>query len=121
MEDRKFSKERPCSKIEIWNAFYGTGSVKLADGSRSTDLSRARSIIGRHVPRVMCTEGRAEYATVDGEDHICLTMRGEVWLRVGLERYIENNPDRKHEVENPPFRTTRRKKVKTISRRSSNA
>ena len=105
---RVFTKEAPCSKIDIYNCFYGAGSFYNDDDLRSCDIVRARSIIGRNVPRRLVEQGHAVLVQLRGQEHIKLTEEGNNWLIKGVNRYLKNNPDKFSLVENPPARWRRR-------------
>ncbi len=105
---RSFSKDAPCSKIDVYNCFFGEGSVEHEDTHRSTDITRARNIIGRNVPRRLVEQGHAVYITYRGQEHIKLTEEGENWLLHGTLRYLKNNPQKFEQVENPPIRWRKR-------------
>lgn len=83
-----FTKANPCTKVEIWNAFRG------ARGFRQTEESEVLATIGRNVPRVLLNEGRAERVKTAKGDFYRLTKDGQEWLRVGLRRYLRNNPEK---------------------------
>lgn len=81
-----FSKEKPCSKLQIWNAFRGRrafGSVLVVD---------AQAQIGVNVPRIMEREGRLVRREVAGQDIYTLTPDGEGWLFAGMQAYLKNHP-----------------------------
>lgn len=103
MEEISFSKDRPCSKVEVWNAFHGDGAITHG-GMPATDLARARAIIGRHVPRALRKQGRAFEVESQGQYLLVLTEGGDSWLRTGTLRYLKNHPERVDEVENLPIR-----------------
>lgn len=104
MKTRQFTDGERCSKVEIYNCFYGQGSRGHEDGLRSSDVVRARAYIGRNVPYRMCQAGHAEEVEIDGELHWKLTMEGRTWLTVGLKRYLKNRPDRVHDLTAPARR-----------------
>ncbi len=114
MKERKFTKDRPCSKIEIWNAFYGPGAQR-AGGVGATDIVRARAIIGRHVPRALVMASRAHEMEKSGEHLLVLTAVGDEWLKKGIRRYLLNHPERLDEAENLPVRL-RKSILKTVAK-----
>lgn len=101
---KQFTKDAPCSKVDIWNCFRGHKFTLWRDGTHSVDIVWARSVIGRHVPRALVNAGRAEIQEVDGEMHIRTTEVGEEWLVDGTFRYVSNQPERFQELINPPKR-----------------
>lgn len=91
-----FSKSNPCTKIEIFNCFRGRR------GFRQVEESEVLATIGRHVPRVLVNEGRAERIKTAKGDFYKLTKAGQDWLRVGLRRYLRNYPEKVKLVRNLP-------------------
>ena len=91
-----FTKDNPCSKIEIWNAFRGRR------GFKQTEESEVLATIGKNVPRVLVNEGRAERIKTARGDFYRLTPEGQEWLMVGLRRYLRNHPQKVKEVVNLP-------------------
>lgn len=100
---REFTKDRPCNKIDIWNCFYGRGASRIGR-LPSTDMVRARSIIGRHVPTKLTLQGKARLHEEGGEFRITLTPEGVEWLKKGAKRYLMNHPDKLDQMENCPIR-----------------
>lgn len=85
-QPRVFTKDRPCTKLEIWEAFRGpNGFVRVP-------VVEAQAIIGVNVPRVMEREGRLVIETVRGVEYYVLTDEGEGWLLAGFTSYTRNHP-----------------------------
>lgn len=85
-EVKVFTRENPCTKLDIWNCFRArTGFVKVP-------VVEAQAQIGANVPRVMEREGRLEKAEARGVEYYVLTAEGEEWLSTGFARYLKNHP-----------------------------
>lgn len=85
-EIKRFTKDNPCTKIDIWNCFYGKrGFIKVS-------VVEARSKIGVNAPRVM--EGNAYLVRKNAAtmDYYELTELGKEWLVNGVKRYLKNHP-----------------------------
>ena len=81
-----FTKEAPCTKLEIWNCFRAaTGFVRIP-------VIIAQSHIGANVPRVMEREGRLIISEQRGIEYYVLTEEGVDWLYEGFRRYLKNHP-----------------------------
>lgn len=81
-----FTKEAPCTKLEIWNTF------RTATGFAGVSTVIAHSQIGKNVPRVMEREGRITLEERHGVEYYKLTPEGEEWLLTGMQRYLRNHP-----------------------------
>ena len=81
---REFTKDRPCNKIDIWNAFRGKRRFVV------TTMRDAKMVIGENVPGHLVRNGRAEFIERKGEECIKLTAEGEEWLKKGATIYIRN-------------------------------
>lgn len=79
-----FSKDQPCTKIEIWNCF------RARTGFRVVPVVEARRMMGRSVPNHLVREGKAEHVTNRRGECLKLTPDGEQWLTEGTERYVRN-------------------------------
>lgn len=112
--ERKFTKSQPCSKIDIYNCFYGVGSTQ-DDQGRSSDITRARAIIGRNVVYRLCQAGHAELTILGGISYIALTDEGMAWLNHGVKRYLKNQPEKARDIEVLP-RHWRRRFLKTVAK-----
>ena len=95
-QPKVFTKDRPCSKVEIWNCFRGPRNW------RSRPIVDARAVIGCNVPNVLIKAGRARMSSSGRVDTIALTEEGREWLKTGLKRYLVNNPQRASEAKNLP-------------------
>lgn len=113
MKTKQFSKDHPCTKIELYNCFFGVDSTQ-DDVARSSDITRAKAIIGRNVPSRLIQAGHAEMTIVGGEQHIALTVEGQAWLLHGTQRYLKNQPERARDIEILP-RHWRRRFLKTVA------
>lgn len=115
-KERVFTKTEPCTKVDVYNCFFGEGSTVWGDGvTRSSNIVRAKSYIGRHVPYRLCAAGRAEMVMDGDEPHIRLTGDGQRWLAAGCLRYITNHPHRVSDIEVLPRRW--RHLLKTVAKK----
>lgn len=89
---RVFSKDAPCTKLEIWVCFRGRHGFMLVP------VVVAQSQIGANVPRVMEREGRLIRKTVQAVDYYQLTELGEEWLYNGMRSYLKNHPAKVRET-----------------------
>jgi hypothetical protein len=85
-EPRVFTKDNPCTKLDIWNCFRGP------NGFVAQPVVEAQTFIGANVPRVMEREGRLVKKTIKNTDYYVLTEAGEEWLAEGFARYLKNHP-----------------------------
>lgn len=85
-QPKVFTKENPCTKLDIWNCF------RTASGFAGVSVVLAQSIIGKNVPRVMEREGRVVVRERHGEEYYALTEEGKEWLYEGFRRYLKNHP-----------------------------
>lgn len=84
-----FTREQPCTKVEIHNCFYAPG------GYKARMVIEARTEIGINVPKYLLREGYAVQELRGGSDYLELTEEGEEWLRTGLARQLELHPERR--------------------------
>jgi hypothetical protein len=89
---RVFTKEDPCTKIELHNCFF--------DGVRYSHkpVVNAKMEIGDNAPKYLVKKGYVVESIVGGVDYYRLTDEGEEWLREGLQRYLVLHPERSGEV-----------------------
>ena len=86
-----FTREQPCSKVDIWNCFI------TAKGLAPVMVVASRGEIGLNVPKYLLKNEYLEAYTEKSVDYYRLTPSGEEWLRKGLNRHLELHPG---EVEN---------------------
>lgn len=91
-----FTRERPCSKLDIWNCFRGRrGFVRVR-------VVHAHSTIGLNAPRYL---KRMKYVTrvnTATAEYLQLTEEGKEWLLLKFEQYLKNHPtDRQHAANVP--------------------
>lgn len=91
-----FTREAPCTKIEIWNCFYHTNQFV------DRKVIEARTLIGLNVPKFLLREGYVEVRTSMGADWYVLTPAGREWLTAGTVRYLELHPERAGECNSLP-------------------
>lgn len=92
-EVKVFTKEQPCTKLDIWNCF------RFGNSFGSVQVGIVHSKIGVNVPRVMERNGHLTKQTVvarAGGLHYALTPSGEEWLERGFRSYLRNHPSHVH-------------------------
>lgn len=88
-EVKKFTRENPCTKLDIWNCF------RARRGFKTVPVVEAQSIIGANAPRVMLRNGYIEAGTKKDVDTYTLTDQGKVWLTKGMVAYLKNHPEQR--------------------------
>ncbi len=86
-EIKEFSREKPCTKVDIWNTFRGP------NGFLRVPVVLVQSKIGVNVPRVMVRGGRLLKKLVSNVDYYYLTASGEQWLSEGLLGVVKRHPE----------------------------
>lgn len=82
-----FTKDNPCTKVDIWNCFRGPMGFTLIQ------VDRAHSIIGKNAPRVMLKNGYIERrAGKMGQDLYLMTSKGREWLIQGIASHLRRHP-----------------------------
>lgn len=87
-EPKVFTKDHPCTKLDIWNCFANDSGT----GFRVMQVDAAHAIIGVNVPRVMEREGRLVRERREDGDLYILTRAGQEWLNKGIRSYLRNHP-----------------------------
>lgn len=82
-----FTREDPCTKVDLHNCFYLGGSKPL-----SRAVVEARGEIGLNAIKYLKREGYAIEHEVEGIDRWTLTPEGVQWLVKGLARHLELHP-----------------------------
>lgn len=93
---RVFTRDDPCTKVDLHNAFFRQGQY------RDTPVVDARAIIGVNAPKYLIREGYVEEKLRGGVDWYVLTIKGKAWLRTGVIRYLELHPERAVDCIEPP-------------------
>lgn len=75
-EIKRFSKEKPCTKQDVWNCFSYEGH----DLFKGVQVDLAHSLIGIYTPREMIRAGRLRKSVWKHEDIYELTEEGIDWL-----------------------------------------
>ena len=91
-EVKTFTRENPCTKIDIHNCFFD-GRTFVA-----RPVVETRGEIGLNTPKYLL---KNEYATATHErgiDYLSLTQAGKEWLEDGLRRFIALHPERAADV-----------------------
>lgn len=101
-EVKKFTRDNPCTKADIWNCFRRRGRFA------PVPVPDAHAVIGVNVPRDMEAADRLVKISTAGTDYYKLTVAGEHWVRNGILRYIKNHPADIHKVRYlpPAYRPT---------------
>ena len=84
---RVFTRENPCTKIELFNCFTGEfGYVRRP-------VVEARGEIGENAPKYLLQKNYCVYRTDKGIDYYELTQAGEEWLTKGVAAHVGRHPD----------------------------
>lgn len=87
----RFTRENPCTKVELHNAFWRDG------GYRDTPVVQAKMVCGDNSVKYMAREGFIIPTTQGTIDMYVVTPKGRAWLAEGLARYLELHPERRAE------------------------
>lgn len=84
---RLFTKDRPCTKLDIWRCFYHpkAGFVRV-------QVDTVHAEIGLNAPRGMVAQARLARVESKGVEVYGLTPEGEQWLILGIMAYVKNHP-----------------------------
>lgn len=92
---RVFTREQPCTKVELYNTFrQKSGFVRRA-------WVEARGEIGLNAPKYLKKNSYAIAVTDKGIDYLVLTTAGQDWLIKGLKRHLELHPEDADAVQFP--------------------
>lgn len=91
-----FSKDKPVTKLQLWNCFRGQR------GFVAVQVDTAHSIIGLNAPRYLKKKEYLEVITRRGEELYSLTEDGRKWLLEGFSRYLKNHPGDRAKAKNVP-------------------
>lgn len=95
-EVKVFTKQKPCTKKDIWNCFRGpTGFLKV-------QVDDAHAEVGVNVPRVMERQGYLVKESLPKGDYYYLTSMGQSWLENGIKSFLRNHPAEAKNVRNIP-------------------
>ncbi len=95
-EVRVFTKQKPCTKKDIWNCFRGPGAFL------KVQTDNAHALVGVNVPRVMERQGYLVKESLPKGDYYSLTSMGQVWLENGIKSFLRNHPAEAKNVRNMP-------------------
>jgi len=93
---RLFTRDDPCTKIDLHNAFWRDGKYQ------DTPVVDARAVIGLNAPKYLLREGFIQERSIGGVDWYVVTWKGKAWLRSGIIRFLELHPERAGECNEPP-------------------
>ena len=86
-EVRVFTKDSPCSKLDIWNTF------RTRRGFKRVQVDEAKSHIGANAPKNMLKHGYVEVVDVKNVECYELTEDGKDWLKTGIAGFVKRHPD----------------------------
>lgn len=89
---RVFTRENPCTKVELWNCFKSKGGFKIIP------VVEAKTLIGENAPKYMLKKGYIREGQLAGMDVYRVSISGEQWLLAGIRRYLELHPERRAEL-----------------------
>ena len=81
---RQFTRQNPCSKLDIWNCFCRGGE----EPQYAVEIGVAHSIIGIYTPREMRRAGRLLKINGAQVDTYVLTEKGMEWLSTWRKKYL---------------------------------
>ena len=88
MQPRVFTKDDPCTKVELHNCFYRNGQyVERA-------VVEAKAEIGENAPKYLLKMGFVLAQTRRWVDYYVPTDSGREWLKQGIQRYLVLHPER---------------------------
>lgn len=96
MKPKVFTKEDPCTKVDLHNCFYAGGRYV------NRPVVEAKAVIGENAPKYLIREEFVVVRTIDNIDYYCLTPEGDEWLRRGIVRYLDLHPERVADCNFPP-------------------
>lgn len=89
---RVFTRDDPCTKVDIHNCFMVNGIFS------KRPVVEARGEIGINTPKYLIREAYAIATHERGIDYLQLTASGKAWLTNGLARFLELHPHRAADV-----------------------
>ena len=95
-EAKHFTRDNPCTKLDIWNAFRGRR------GFIRPQVDTAHAIIGLNAPRYMIASGYLECHDINGVERYVLTAIGINWLMTKFKSYLNNHPLDRSKAKNLP-------------------
>ena len=82
-----FTRDNPCTKLEIWNTF------RTRRGFKRVQVDQAKAVIGANAPKNMLKQGYVEVVDVKNVEYFELTEDGKEWLKKGIAGYVKRHPD----------------------------
>lgn len=83
---RIFTREQPCTKVELYNCF------KASKGFVRRPVVETRGEIGINAPKYLRKANYAILLNDEDVDYLVLTMGGQKWLIDGINRHLELHP-----------------------------
>lgn len=96
MKPKVFTKDDPCTKVDLHNCFYEGGRYV------NRPVVEAKAVIGENAPKYLIREEFVVVRTIGNVDYYCLTPEGDEWLRRGILKYLDNHPERFADCTYPP-------------------
>lgn len=87
-----FTKEYPCTKLHVWNAFRGRR------GFIRRQVDEAHAIMGTNAPKHQITKGYVEKVEDRGSLYYKLTAEGEEWLLKKFKSHLAHHPEDREEA-----------------------
>lgn len=107
-EPKVFTKENPCTKVDIHNCFYDP----VLGRYQRRAVVEARGVIGLNTPKYLLREGYAVYRSEANVEYYELTPPGVDWLRKGLEAHLQRHPDDRSKLVTMSYGSRRTRTVK---------
>lgn len=85
-EVAKFTRDRPVTKLQLWNTFYGER------GFRAVQVDAAKAEIGANAPRYLLRKGYIKEIDTGAVLSYTMSEIGKKWLTQGIVRYLNNHP-----------------------------
>lgn len=108
-----FTREHPCTKVDIANAFRPHGQFI------SRAIVETRGIIGLNTPKYLLKHDLARYTFQGDVEMLELTRAGQQWLIVGLARHLKRHPEERKRCLSPPPATTAARRLRSTAGTSS--
>jgi|SRR5471030_1188101 len=96
-QTRVFTRDNPCTKVDLFNCFKGE------DQFVARAVVETRGEIGLNAPKYMVKNGFVRRYDSGNIEYYELTDEGRDWLIAGLKRHLELHPEDEGKVERPVF------------------
>ena len=95
MKPAVFTRENPCTKVDIANCFKTSGA--------KVPVVHAQAVIGVNTPKYLLREGYVVAVSAGGVDYYQLTQHGSAWLEKGLASHLKRHPTDGKRLTGPYF------------------